>query len=125
VKRTARDYAIALPPLPGGAHVLIRLGGAVYAIYESGQLWRVMAGRFVLQELDRGGYLTYQGWKVHRLVLSAFVRPPRAGEVARHLNGRRTDNRLVNLRWGNEQTNWVDRKRHAAARAGGVSRDGV
>ena len=49
---------------------------------------------------------------VHRLVLSAFARPARAGEQARHLNGNPSDNRLSNLRWGTQNSNWQDRDAH-------------
>jgi hypothetical protein len=46
---------------------------------------------------------------VHRLVLEAFRGPePEEGMVCRHLNGIRTDNRLVNLRWGSQRENVED-----------------
>jgi protein gp37 len=51
---------------------------------------------------------------VHRLVLTAFARPPRPGEQARHLNGDPGDNRLSNLRWGSQSENWADRRDHGA-----------
>jgi hypothetical protein len=50
---------------------------------------------------------------VHRLVLEAFRGPePEEGMVCRHLNGIRTDNRLVNLRWGSQRENAEDRWLH-------------
>jgi hypothetical protein len=46
---------------------------------------------------------------VHRLVLEAFRGPePEEGMICRHLNGIRTDNRLVNLRWGSQRENVED-----------------
>jgi HNH endonuclease len=36
---------------------------------------------------------------IHRLVLSAFVRPAEGKETANHKNGVRSDNRLENLEW--------------------------
>lgn len=45
---------------------------------------------------------------VHRLVLSAFVGPRPRGQVARHLNGIRHDNRLLNLAWGTSGENRAD-----------------
>jgi hypothetical protein len=50
--------------------------------------------------------------KVHRLVLEAFVGPCPPGMECRHLNGVRTDNRLVNLAWGTKQENAADVRRH-------------
>lgn len=49
---------------------------------------------------------------VHRLLLTCFVRPPVDGEVTRHLNGIRTDNRLDNLSWGTQLQNMQDRIAH-------------
>jgi hypothetical protein len=54
---------------------------------------------------------------VHRLVLTAFVRKPRAGEQACHRNGDPADNRLSNLYWGTQQANWDDRLRHGNGRS--------
>lgn len=49
---------------------------------------------------------------VHRLVLLAFVGPCPDGHEARHINGDRKDNRLVNLRWGTKNENANDRIAH-------------
>ena len=46
---------------------------------------------------------------VHRLMLSAFNRPPKKGEQANHLNGIKTDNRLENLEWCSQ----IENIRHA------------
>jgi protein gp37 len=54
---------------------------------------------------------------VHRLVLSAFVRPARPGEQACHRNGDPSDNRLSNLYWGTQSDNWEDRVRHGNGRS--------
>ncbi len=42
---------------------------------------------------------------VHDLVLSAFVRPKREGEVCLHENDDPADNRLGNIRWGTPAEN--------------------
>ena len=55
---------------------------------------------------------------VHRLVLEAFVGPRQSGHQARHLNGRRDDNRLCNLRWGTPRENASDRARHGTENVG-------
>lgn len=56
---------------------------------------------------------SYQTFRVHILVLLAFVGPRSEGEQTRHLNGIRTDNRLVNLTWGTITENVEDRRKHA------------
>lgn len=63
-----------------------------------------------------GGYQTVliggRVRRVHQLVLLAFVGEPGPGEEVRHLNGIKTDNRLVNLRYGTKTENQLDNVRH-------------
>ncbi len=60
-----------------------------------------------------------RGWfYAHRLVLTAFRGPCPEGMVTRHLNGVRTDNRLVNLAWGTPCENEADKVRHGTSRRG-------
>jgi protein gp37 len=54
---------------------------------------------------------------VHRLVLSAFDRAPEPGEQGCHVNGDPSVNALPNLRWGTQEDNWDDRKRHGNGRS--------
>lgn len=49
---------------------------------------------------------------VHRLVLEAFVGPPRGGHECRHLNGNPLDARLANLKWGTHAENMRDQVAH-------------
>jgi len=49
-------------------------------------------------ELSKNGEIEH--WFVHRLVLTAFRRPAREGEVSRHLDGCPTNNNIENLKWG-------------------------
>lgn len=55
---------------------------------------------------ERGGKFTT--FRVHRLVLEAFVGPCPDGHECRHLNGIKGDNRLSNLAWGTPQENRED-----------------
>lgn len=87
--------------------------------YQVSDLGRVMGKRGrVLRPTPVGGYprvtlfRTRHGrqerWTVgvHRLVLGAFVGPaPASQPEGAHLNGVRTDNRLVNLAWASVQEN--------------------
>lgn len=50
--------------------------------------------------------------RVHQLVMLAFVGPPPAGHVVRHLDGVRTNNTLSNLVYGTPHENHLDRYRH-------------
>lgn len=59
----------------------------------------------------RKGYLGVnlgRSYRVHRLVLEAFVGPCPEGQEARHLNGDPADNRLENLAWGTSSENKAD-----------------
>jgi hypothetical protein len=55
---------------------------------------------------------------VHRAVALAFLGEPPAGHECRHLNGDRTDNRLVNLAWGTRTENQRDRKNYNTCNSG-------
>ena len=50
--------------------------------------------------------------KIAVLVLTAFVGPKPKGKEVRHLNGRRGDNALSNLRWGTQREQFEDQVRH-------------
>jgi hypothetical protein len=54
----------------------------------------------------------YKTLRIHRLVLEVFDRLPKSYEVARHLNGIETDNRLENLAWGTQSQNAKDAFEH-------------
>lgn len=55
---------------------------------------------------------------MHRIVLETFVGLRPEGFHCRHLNGVKTDNRLVNLRWGTAKENGEDRVRHGTSPKG-------
>jgi len=54
-------------------------------------------------------------FKVHRLVLTAFVGMPMSRLDACHNNGVKTDNRLDNLRWDTRSGNFKDKLKHGTA----------
>ena len=49
---------------------------------------------------------------VHKLVMFAFVGPPPAGHLVCHNNGKKSDNRLSNLRYDTQANNNRDKARH-------------
>lgn len=59
--------------------------------------------------------------RVHLLVLETFHGPRPEGLVARHLNGRKSDNRAANLRWGTHKENADDREAHGHTRVAHIS----
>lgn len=76
---------------------------------------------------DRDGYLRLKphvqgrniNTRVHVMVCLAFHGdPPSPLHQVRHLNGRRTDNRVENLAWGTAKDNGVDRVRHGTTLKG-------
>jgi len=92
--------------------VVHRLGETEYAhFYE---------GRTLAQGVARKGYRTVglsrhgvkKLFRVHRIVLEAFVGRRPAQMECRHKNGDPSDNRLVNLCWDTSSENNFDRVRH-------------
>lgn len=55
---------------------------------------------------------------VHRLVLEAFVGPCPEGMQCCHADGDPTNNRLSNLRWDTQESNYADRSRHGTDNQG-------
>jgi hypothetical protein len=58
---------------------------------------------------------------IHRLMIIAFGKDSERGNVVRHLNGCRDDNRLENLAWGTAQDNAEDAARHTLLKRGSSS----
>lgn len=102
-------------PIPDyGGEFEISLEGVVRKIY----LHR--PPKVLVPHVDKNGYVvvslcskgTVKKKKIHRLLLSTFVRQPEDGEVARHLDGNPGNNRLSNLAWGTQTENEADKRKH-------------
>ena len=89
-----------------------------YQVSDQGRVRRIKAGRIIA--LVRGGrrdprnavglYRDGKQYKVHvaRLVLTAFVRPPKPGELALHKKDDLSTDRPRDLRWGTQKDNVQD-----------------
>jgi hypothetical protein len=86
-----------------------------YVVSDQG---RVASARGVLSPGLHNGYpfvtLTAprRTYRVHTLVLLAFVGPPPEGCECCHEDGDRANNRLTNLRWDTRQANILDEVAH-------------
>lgn len=95
-----------LVKIPGFNRYLISNHGHVYTIKKNGL-------RLMRPHLDKRGYwrlsLTKdkieKNYFVHRLVLSAFERPPRDLEQCNHKDGIKTNNHISNLEWVSGEEN--------------------
>ena len=98
-----------------------------YEISSHGRVRRIAAasgthvGLALTPQRHRDGYLHVglqrhnlpRTWvTIHRLVLFAFRGPPAVSMEARHLNGKRDDCFLSNLRWGTKKENMADKRLH-------------
>lgn len=101
-------------PIPGFGHYFVSWNGSVVSS---------MSGRRLKPSASPAGYLRvllYPGngrprssRTIHSLVLEAFAGPrPDGMECIRHLNGDKTDNRLVNLAYGTNRENIHDKFEH-------------
>lgn len=72
------------------------------------------AGKTVYEQvlLCKGGRNNAKTYRVHLLVLLAFVGPRPDGMVSRHLDGNSLNNKLGNLAYGTHQQNMNDRAAH-------------
>lgn len=116
--------------MPGFCNYEVSSHGAVRSMDRTETLpWgkRRRRGKPLKLRRVRGGYLgvtILKAGKAHafivgRLVLSAFCRPPEAGEQVCHYPDRdRANNRVGNLRWGTAADNAADRELHGTVARG-------
>jgi hypothetical protein len=80
-------------------------------ITERTDSWQKLRGT-----VGRSGYIqvSVHGriMRLNRLIAMNFLPNPMAYPESQHKNGIRTDNRVVNLKWGNQQHNAADRHAH-------------
>lgn len=103
---------------PKGNWKPIVLHGVNYLVSDDGRVWSVSMNRLCKQSHKlKTGYAfiktesaegVQHKYRVHRLVLTLFDRPPEEGEVGRHLDDDRTNNHISNLAWGTVQDNADD-----------------
>ncbi len=98
-----------------------------YEVSDLGGVRNVRTGRVLLAGINPShGYAIATLWengshrqfRVHRLVLMAFVGPAPEGCAGAHLNGVCTDNRLDNLTWATSKENERMKREHGTDHVG-------
>lgn len=101
-----------------------------YAISENGKVKSLSTGKILKPAVNHKGYLIVQLCKngerknkrIHRLVAEAFLPNPDNLPEVDHINGKRQDNNVLNLRWVSGSTNTRNREvcRKASSKYNGV-----
>lgn len=107
------NKCVRTPP-PKGKKKALTMLGVDYFVYENGRIWSTATNKFMATKNGRIKFTGHNRTKtfktsVARLVLTAFVRPPKPGELARHLDDDRTNNDVTNLEWGYDSDNARDK----------------
>jgi len=84
-----------------------------YAVTTNGRVWNIRKNNWLKQHKTGRGYYyvtlckdnTSKNYKVHRLVGLAFVQNPDDKPQINHLNGKKSDNRVSNLKWSTAREN--------------------
>lgn len=90
-------------------------------------------GKMLVLSQDADGYYfvslskfgKWYPFRVHQLVLLAFVGPCPEGMECRHLDGNRQNNNLANLRWGTSKENGSDRIKHGTSKVNQGQKHGM
>jgi hypothetical protein len=88
-----------------------------YAIDMGGNVYSYHSRKYLAPGLASSGYLTvslgrHNSFGLHELILFTFVGPRPEGYVARHLNGDKLHNCVLNLEWSTYSQNAKDKKWH-------------
>lgn len=91
--------------------------GKTFFVYSDGRIWSVESNKLV-GFTHKSGYKMVgvinpatdklENLRVSRLMLTVFIRKPKKGEWARHLDNNPENNTLKNLAWGKPQDNSDD-----------------
>jgi hypothetical protein len=93
-----------------------------YLVSDLGRVMSLVSNRNLNPYLANGYLQVKLGSRfrdnVNRLVLLCFRGPAKPGQVCRHLDGNRVNNRLNNLAWGTLVENYNDRRNHGTSNEG-------
>jgi len=84
-----------------------------YLIYPDGKIFSNKSQKFMKLYHDKDGYLICQinsiTKRVHRLVAENYISNPNNLSEVDHINRKRDDNRIANLRWIDRKNNSINR----------------
>lgn len=104
-------------PCPKGNYRPYKIYGKHFLVYDDGRVWSFSRNRLVGSYNPLGykwiGVVNdvtgkLENKMVHRIMLEVFVRPPKEGEIGRHLDDNPRNIRLKNLAWGTPAENSAD-----------------
>ena len=97
-----------------------------YVVFPSGAVWSSKTSRFMKTHTDNSGYHHISFYKkgkrttrlLHRVVLETYRGPCPKGSEALHNDADKSNNGILNLKWGTKQENMEDSKKYFMAHGG-------